>query len=159
MLRCHKFYPNCQWTVTQFWPDRALDTVLLTKVYWSYSTSIVRVCFTPLLPPTLRKDLKRNRNFQIKVNSLAMASLYELLCYYSLEYFDPHRDESLTFIHSTLSSRYSCSAISTAPPSTTDGKFNEFYNLQYILHTNFGMCNPKTTEYFPRRGLVQALDD
>ena len=92
MPRCHKFYPNCQWTVTHCWPNLTLNTVLLTKVYWSYSTHIVRVCFTPLLKPTLKRDLKRKSNVQITFNSPAMASLYELLCYHSLEDFDPIMD-------------------------------------------------------------------
>ena len=156
MPKCHKFYPNCQWTVTQFWPDQALDTVLVTKVYWSYSTHIVGVCLTPLLKPTLTRDLKCKIEVQINFNSPAMASLYELLCYYSLEHFDPIMDEFLTFIHSTLSSPSSSPATSTVLPEATDDNFNKFYILQCFLLTNFGMCNPNTTEHFPRRGLVQA---
>ena len=112
MPKCHKFYPNCQWLVTHCWPDLALDIVFLTKVYWSYSTRIVRVCFTPLLQPTLKRDLKRKRNVQITFNSSAMDSLHELLCYHSLEDFDPIMDEFLTFIQVTLSSLYSSSAVS-----------------------------------------------
>ena len=126
MPKCRKFYPNCQWTVTHCWPDLALDTVLLTKVYWSYLTHIVRVCFTPLFKPTLNWDLKRKTKVQINFNSSALASLYELLCYYSLQHFDPFMDEFLTFIHSTLSSPYSSPAISTVLPEATDGNFNEF---------------------------------
>ena len=103
MPTCHKFYPNCQWTVTHCWPNLAVDTVLLTKVYWSYSTHIVRVCFTPLLKPTLKRDLKHKSNVQITFYSPAMASLYELLCYQSLEVFDPVMDEFLTFIEFTQS--------------------------------------------------------
>ena len=156
MSKCHKFYPNCQWTGTYCWPNIALDTVLLTKVYWSYSTHIVRVCFTPLRKPTLKRDLKRKSNVQINFNSPAKASLFELLCYYSLEHSDPITDEFLTFFHSTLSSPSSSPAISTVLPEATDGNFNKFQILQCIPLTNFGMCNPNTTEYFPRRGLVQA---
>ena len=126
MPKSHKFYPNCQWTVTHCWPNQALDTVPLTNVYWSYSTHIVRVCFTPLLKPTLNRDLKRKSNVQVNFNSPAMASLYELLCYYFLEHFDPIMEEFLTFIQSTLSSLYSSPAISTVPPEATDCNFNEF---------------------------------
>ena len=126
MPKCHKFYPNCQWTVTHCWPDLALDTVLLTKVYWSLSTCIVRVCFRPLLKPTLKRDIKRKSNLQININSPAMASLYELLCYHSLEDFDPIMDEFLTFILFPLSSLYSSSAISTVLTEPTDCHFNEF---------------------------------
>ena len=84
MTKFHKFYPNCHWTVTHCWPNLTLDTVLLTKVYWSYSTHVVRVCFTPLLQPTLKRDLKRTSKVQITFNSPAMASLHELLCYHLL---------------------------------------------------------------------------
>ena len=126
MTKCHKFYPNCQWTVTHCWPDLALDIVFLTKVYWIYSTRIVRVCFTPLLQSTLKRDLKRKNNVQITINSSAMDSLYELLCYHSLEDCDPIKDEFHTFIQITLSSLYSSSAVSTVIPEATDCQFNEF---------------------------------
>ena len=111
MPKCHKFYPNCQWTVTYCWPNLTLDTVLLTKVYWSYSTHVVPVCFRPLIKPTLTQDLKRKSNVQIPFNSLAMASLYEILCYHALQNFDPIMDEFLTFIHFTLPSLCSSLAI------------------------------------------------
>ena len=126
MPKCHKFYPNCQWTVTHCWPNLALDTIRLTKVYWSYSTHIVRVCFTPLLKPTLKRDLKRKSNVQITFNSPAMASIYELLCYHSLEDFDPVMDEFPTFIQFTQSSLYSSSAVPTVLREATDCPLNEF---------------------------------
>ena len=85
-----------------------------------------------------------------------MASLYELLFYYSLEHFDPIMDEFLTFILSTLSSPYSSPAISTVLLEAADGNFNKFYIIQCIPLTNFGMCNRNATEYFPSRGLKQA---
>ena len=80
MPKCQKFDPNCQWTVTQRWPNLALVTVLSTKVYWSYSTHNICVRFTLLLKLTLKRDLKRKCKVQINFNSPAMASLYELLC-------------------------------------------------------------------------------
>ena len=123
MPKCHKFYPNCQWMVTHCWPNLTLDTVLLTKSYWSYSTHIVGVCFTPLIEPTLKQDLKRKTNVQITFSSSAMASLYELLCYHSLENFGPIMDEFLTFIHSSRSSL--SSAISTALPEPADDHLND----------------------------------
>ena len=86
--------------------------------------SIVRVCFTSLLPPTFKKDLKRKRNLQINVNSLAMANLYELLCYHSLEHLDPIKDKLLTFFSSTLFELFSPPAISAVLPETTDGIIN-----------------------------------
>ena len=125
MPKCHKFYPNCQWTVSHCWPDLALDIVFLTKVYWSYSTRIVRVCFTPLLQPTLKRDLKRKSNVQITFNSSAMDSFYELLCYHSLDNSDPIMDEFLTFIHFTQPSLYFFSAIPTVLPEAAYGNPNE----------------------------------
>ena len=126
MPKCLKFYPNCQWTVTHCWPNLTLDTVLLTKVYWSYSTHIVRVCSTPLIDPTLKQDPKRKSNVQITFNPPAMASLHELLCYHSLDNLDPIMDEFLTFIHFTQRSLYSFSAIPTVLPEAADGNHNEF---------------------------------
>ena len=124
MPKCHKFYANYQWTVTHYWPSLALDASLLTNIYWNYTTHIVRVCFTPLLKPTLKVDLKRKSIFQINFNSPAMASLYELLYYHSLEHFDPNVDEFLTFIRSTLSSLFSFPANSTVLPQVTYGSIN-----------------------------------
>ena len=143
----------------RFWPGRqllALDFVLLTKVYCSYSTNIVRVLFTPVLQPTLKRDLKCKSNLQINVNSPAMANLHNFLCYHSLEHLDPFLDEFLTFIHSTLSSLSFFPAISSVLPEGADGNFNDPWILQCILHTNSAMCNHKTNEFFPRRGLVKT---
>ena len=70
MPKCHKLYPNCQWTVTHCWPNLALDTVLLTEIYWSYTTHIVRVCFTPPLKPTPKRDLKCKKMFKLTFNLL-----------------------------------------------------------------------------------------
>ena len=142
MPKCHKFYPNCQWMVTHCWPNLTLDTVLLTNVYWSYSTHIVRVCFTPLIEPTLKQDLKRKSNVQITSSSPAMASLYELLCYHSLDNSDPIMDELLTFIQFTQPSLYSFSAIPTALPEPADDHLNDSKILQYNYLTKNGMCNP-----------------
>ena len=80
----------------------------------------------PLLKPTLKRDLKRKNIVQINFKSPAIASLYELLCYYSLEHFDPNMDDFHTFIFSTLSSADSSPANSTVLPEAEDGNVNEF---------------------------------
>ena len=124
MPKKYKFYPDCLCSVTHCWTNLALDTVLLKKVYWNYSTHIVRVYFIPLLKPTAKRDLKRKSKAQINFNSPAMASLYEILCYHSLEHLDPLMDEFLTFIHSTQSPLYSFLANSTVLPEAADSNFN-----------------------------------
>ena len=123
--------------VTHCWPNLTLGKVLLTKVYWSYSTHIVRVCFTPLIEPTLKQDLKRMSNVQITFNSPAMASLYELLCYHSLDNSDPIMDEFHIFIHFTQPSLYSSSALPIVLPEAADGNHNEFSIFQCILFKFF----------------------
>ena len=70
--------------------------------------------------------LTLSRRVQITFNSSAMDSLYEPLCYHSLEDFDPIMDELLTFYQVTLSSLYSSSAVSTVIPEATDCHFSEF---------------------------------
>ena len=156
MPKCHKFYHNCQWTVTHCWPNLTLDTVLLTKVYWSYSKHIVCVCFTPLLKPTLKRDLKRKNIVQINFISPVMASLYELLGYYSLEHSDPNYGQNsynysfcstFTLLFSSIFNRF-----------TRSRRWHFQLSLNFLRCTliNFGMCNPNTTTYLPRRGLVQS---
>ena len=135
-------------------PDQALDTVLLTKVYWSHSTSIVCVRFTLLPPPTIRNNPKRKRNLQINVNSLALASFYKLLCYHSLEHSDAILDEFLTFIQSTLSFLIFQQFHPFYPKQQMEmSTILKFYD---VFHTNFRMFNPETNESFPRRGLVRT---
>ena len=131
-------------------------TVLLSKIYWSYSTHIVRVCFTPLLKPTLKRDLKCKKKFQINYNSPAMTNFYELLCYHSLEHLDAILDEFFTFTYSILSSLYSFPDVSTVLPKAIHDNIKDPRVLQCILHTNFGMCNPRTNKFFPSRGLVKT---
>ena len=55
-----------------------------------------------------------------------MASLYEFLCYQTLQGFDPIMDEFLTFFHFTQSSLYSSSAALSVLPEATDCHFNAF---------------------------------
>ena len=64
-------------------------------------------------------------NVQITFNSPAMASLYELLCYHSLDNSDPFMDDFLTFFQFTQPSLYFFSAIPTVLPEAADGNHNE----------------------------------
>ena len=72
------------------------------------------------------RDLKRKNFVRISFNSPAKASLYELLCYYSREHFDPKTDDFHTFIYFTQSSPYSSPAVSTVLLEAEDGNVNVF---------------------------------
>ena len=50
MPECQKIYPNSIWQVSPEWHGLNVDSVLLTKVYWSYATHNVRVCISSKSP-------------------------------------------------------------------------------------------------------------
>ena len=104
MPKCKKIYPNCIWIVPPEWHGLKFYSALLTKVYWNYATDIVRVCVTAVSPSTLKPDVNRKSNIQIRFGSKAMGSLYELLCHHSLSSSDPLLDELLTYLPTRFSS-------------------------------------------------------
>ena len=82
------------------WFGLNLNVALLTKVYWSYPTHIVRVCVSPLGPINPLLHLSKKCNLQVKFGSIAMTSLYDHLCYHSLTSADPLLEELLfIFLH------------------------------------------------------------
>ena len=98
MPKCHKTHPNCIWQVPTEWHTLGFYSPLLNKVYWNYTTHIVRVCNTPILPQTSKLDLNDKSNLQGNFGSKAMASLYDLLCYHSLTSTDPLLEELITYL-------------------------------------------------------------
>ena len=98
MPKCHKIYPNCIWHVPSGWHGLNFDTALLTKVYWNYATHIVRVCITHKTPINPDLPFTNKSNLQVHFGSKAMASLYDLLCYYSLTCSDPLLEELLSYL-------------------------------------------------------------
>ena len=93
MPKCHKIYPNCIWHVPSEWHGLNFDSALLTKVYWNHVTHIVRVCVSSKSSISSSLPLTTKSNLQVKCNSKAMASLYDLLCYHSLTSTDPLLEE------------------------------------------------------------------
>ena len=98
MPKGHEIYPNCIWQVPSEWHTLGFNSALLTKLYWSYTTHIVRVCVTPISLKTSKLDLTDKGNLQVHFGSKAMASLYDLLCYHSLTSTDPLLEELLAYL-------------------------------------------------------------
>ena len=97
MPKCHKIYPNCIWHVPSEWHGLNFDTALLTKVYWNYTTHIVRVCLSHKHPINPDLPFTTKSNLQVHFGSKAMASLYDLLCYHSLSCRDPLLEELIAY--------------------------------------------------------------
>ena len=98
MPKCHKIYPNCTWHVPSEWHGLNFDTALLTKVYWNYTTHIVRVCLSHKHPINPDLPFTTKSNLQVHFGSKAMASLYDLLCYHSLSCTDPLLEELIAYL-------------------------------------------------------------
>ena len=98
MPKCHKIYQNCIWQVPTEWHTLGFYSALLTKVNWNYAIHIVRVCVTPISPKTSKLHLTDKSNLQVHFGSKAMASLYDLLCYYSPTSTNPHLEELLAYL-------------------------------------------------------------
>ena len=82
MPKCHKTYPNCIWHVPSERHGINFDLALLTKVYWNYTTHIVRVCLSHKYPINPALPFTKKSNLQVHFGSKVMASLYDLLCYH-----------------------------------------------------------------------------
>ena len=158
MPKCYKIYPNCTWFVPPEWQKLNIYEVTLTKVYWK-RTLPVRVCFysttpdarSPYSPHGLRKF-----NLNVIPDSKAMASLYELLCYHSLEHDDPLLEDLLDYIHDLCPNVVSTTYVTTLKMRWTTIALQSRTFIQMILHiilkaliqffdTDFlyFLCNPK----------------
>ena len=98
MPNCHKNYPNCIWQVPPEWFGLNFNSALLSKVYWKYAIYIVRVCVSPLGPISPRWHVSKKCNLLVNFGSKPMASLYDLLCYYSPTSTDPFLGELLSYL-------------------------------------------------------------
>ena len=98
MPKCHKIYPNCIWHVSPEWHGLNFNSALLTKVYWNYTTHIVRVCLTSKSRINPKFPFTKKSKLQVLFGSKTMASLYDLLCYHSLTSTDPLLEESLAYL-------------------------------------------------------------
>ena len=44
-MPCHKLYLNLLWVVPQELENLDIEVVTITKVYWTFRESVIRVCF------------------------------------------------------------------------------------------------------------------
>ena len=98
MPKRHKKYPNRIGHVPPEGFALKFNSALPTKVYWNYTTHIVRVCVSSKSPINPNLPFTRKINLQNKFGSRAMASLYELLCHYFLTNNDPLLEELLCYL-------------------------------------------------------------
>ena len=102
MHTCKKIYPNCIRTVLPEWHSLNFYSVLHTKVYWNYANDLIRVCVTAIYTTTLKPNIKRKSNFQIRPRSKAIGSLYKPLCQHFLQSPDPFLDELFSYLPAIL---------------------------------------------------------
>ena len=145
MPKCHKIYLNCIWHVLSEWHGLNFDSALLTKVYWNYTTHIVRVCRSHKYPIHPALPFTKKSNLQVHFGSKVMASLYDLLCYHSLTCTDPLLEELLAYLPTRFHSHifdYIAYENSSDEESvhSVDSSVSEFYSddstyFCYIFYT------------------------
>ena len=81
-----------EWQVLKYY------SALLTKVYWNYSTIIVRARVTPFHPTTAALNVNSKSKKQVYFGSKAMTSLYELFYHHSLTCCDPLLEALLSYL-------------------------------------------------------------
>ena len=142
-----------------FWSDLDLDTMLLTEVYWSFSKRILRVCFTPLLQSTFQRDPRANVIFKSTETLLQWPAFTNFCVIFLLN--TVIRSCTNFLLSFTLPYLRFFPSQQVQPSQSTQqmtlSTFPKIYDVFFtILHKNFGMCNPKTTEYCPRTSLVKS---
>ena len=128
---CQKFNPNCFWQVPVEWFGLNFNSALLTKVYWNYTTHIVRVCIAPLFPISPLLHVSNKSNIPIKFGSRAMISLYEFLCHHSVTKTNPLLEELLSNLPTRFLSHilvYVAYATDNESVDSVDSSISAFYS-------------------------------
>ena len=131
MPKCKKIYPNCIWTVPPEWHGLNIYSALLTKFFWNFASDIVRLCVTAISPRTLKFDVNRKSNIQIRFGSTAMGSLYELLCHRAVNSLNSLIDELLSYLSTRFSPHifvYIVFESSDDDPYHSDFNISAFYS-------------------------------
>ena len=103
-MPCHKLYLNILWVVLQELGNLDIKIVTITKIYWTFRESVIRVCFYEIqsnhshsLPV---KKTPTKFNVHLHPQSKSFKDLNEVLGYHALDNKDPLLEELLSFMSS-----------------------------------------------------------
>ena len=102
-MPCHKLYLNLLWVVPQEIENLDIEVVTITKIYWTFRESVIRVCFYGIQSNRSHPlPVKKTRKFNIHLHpqSQSFKDLNEVLGYHALDNKDPLLEELLSFMSS-----------------------------------------------------------
>ena len=118
-MPCHKVYLNLPWQVPRELQSLNVLHVTITKIYWTYTNKLVRICFysndpdpSPHKQPTPRKS-----NLHVHPESKTFAQLYQHLAYYAVNHHDPILEELLSYMPTLIPD------LQPSPPNTQKDLF------------------------------------
>ena len=103
-MPCHKLYLNLLWVVPQELENLDIEVVTITKIYWTFRESVIRVCFYGIQSnrshPLPVKKTPTKFNIHLHPQSQSFKDLNEVLGYHALDNKDPLLEELLSFMSS-----------------------------------------------------------
>ena len=103
-MPCHKLYLNLLWVVPQELENLDIEVVTITKIYWIFRESVIRVCFYGIQSnrshPLPVKMTPTKFNIHLHPQSQSFKDLNEVLGYHALDNKDPLLEELLSFMSS-----------------------------------------------------------
>ena len=103
-MPCHKLYLNLLWVVPQELENLDIEVVTITKIYWTFRESVIRVCFYGIQSnrshPLPVKKTPTKFNIHVHPQSQSSKDLNEVLGYHALDNKDPLLEELLSFMSS-----------------------------------------------------------
>ena len=103
-MPCHKLYLNLLWVVPQELENLDIEVVTITKIYWTFRESVIRVCFYGIQSnrshPLPVKKTPTKFNIHLHSQSQSFRDLNEVLGYHALDNKDPLLEELLSFMSS-----------------------------------------------------------
>ena len=103
-MPCHKLYLNLLWVVPQELENLDIEVVTITKIYWTFRESVIRVCFFGIQSnrshPLPVKKTPTKFNIHLHPQSQSFKDLNEVLGYHALDNKDPLLEELLSFMSS-----------------------------------------------------------
>ena len=103
-MPCHKVYLNLPWQIPRELQSLGILNVTITKIYWTYTNKLVRICFYSKDPdPSYNKQpTPRKLNIPIRSESKTFALLYQHLAYYAVTHHDSILEELLSYMPTLL---------------------------------------------------------